>query len=94
VRLPTPRRLADQETVAEAGERITSVVVDTDKDEVALQVSAEGPRELVTDKGYHSRAVVTQMAEWGLRTYCSESDRGRQRWMVYRRPFQMIFAVA
>jgi transposase len=69
-----------QETVAEAGERITSVVADTDNDEVALQVSAEGPRELVTDKGYHSRAGVTQMAEWGLRTYCSEPDRGRQRW--------------
>src|SRR4030081_118311 len=69
-----------QETVAEAGERITSVVADTDKDEVVLQVSAEGPRELVTDKGYHSRAVVTQMAEWGVRTYCSEPDRGRQRW--------------
>ena len=67
-----------QETVAEAGERITSVVADTDNDEVAMQVSAEGPRELVTDKGYHSRAVVTQMAEWGLRTYCSEPDRGRQ----------------
>ncbi len=48
-----------QETVTEAGERITSVVADTDNDEVALRVSAEGPRELVTDKGYHSRALVT-----------------------------------
>jgi len=46
-----------QETVAEAGERITSVVEDTDNDEVAKQVSAEGPREVVTDKGYHSRCA-------------------------------------
>ena len=69
-----------QETVAEAGERITSIVADTDDDEVAKQVSAEGPREVVTDKGYHSRAVVSEMAEWGVRTYFSEPDRGRQRW--------------
>ena len=63
-----------QETVAEAGERITSVVADSD------DVSAEGPREVVTDKGYHSRAVVSELTEWGVRTYCSEPNRGRQRW--------------
>ncbi len=81
-----------QETVAEAGERITAVVADTDNDEVAMQVSAEGPRELVTDKGYHSRAVVTQMAEWGLRTYCSEPDRGRQRWPDLRTEQHAVYA--
>ena len=73
-----------QETVAEAGERITSVVADTDNDEVVKQVSAEGPREVVTDKGYHSRAVVSELAEWGVRTYCSEPNRGRQRWQRAR----------
>jgi transposase len=81
-----------QETVAEAGERIASVVTDTDNDEVVLQVSAEGPRELVTDKGYHSRAVVTQMAEWGIRPYCSEPDRGRQRWPDLGREQRAIYA--
>jgi len=81
-----------QETVAEAGERITSVVADTDNDEVALQVSAEGPRELVSDKGYHSRAVVTQMAEWGVRTYCSEPDRGRQRWPDLQSEQRAVYA--
>ncbi|HEV2200771.1 MAG TPA: transposase [Bryobacteraceae bacterium] len=69
-----------QETVAEAGERITTVVADTDNDETAKQVSAEGPREVVTDKGYHSRQVVSEMTEWGVRTYLSEPNRGRQRW--------------
>jgi transposase len=69
-----------QETVAEAGERITAVVADTDNDEVVKLVSAEGPREVVTDKGYHSRAVVRELAEWGVRTYCSEPNRGKQRW--------------
>jgi transposase len=81
-----------QETVTEAGERITSVVADTDNDEVALRVSAEGPRELVTDKGYHSRAVVTQMTEWGVRTYCSEPDRGRQRWPGLLREQRAVYA--
>jgi len=69
-----------QETVAEAGERITSVVAEADNSEMARRVSAEGPREVITDKGYHSRAVVNDLAEWGVRTYCSEPNRGRQRW--------------
>jgi transposase len=81
-----------QETVAEAGERITSVVADTDNDAVARQVSAEGPREVVTDKGYHSRAVVTEMAEWGVRTYCSEPDRGPQRWPDQRAEQRAVYA--
>jgi transposase len=81
-----------QETVAEAGERITSIVADTDNDEVAQQVSAEGPREVVTDKGYHSRAVVSQMAEWGVRTFVSEPDRGRQRWPDQRTEQRAVYA--
>jgi hypothetical protein len=35
---------------------------------------------VVTDKGYHSRQVVSDLNEWGVRTYCSEPNRGRQRW--------------
>ena len=81
-----------QETVAEAGERITSLVADTDNDEVARQVSAEGPREVVTDKGYHSRAVVSKMAEWGVRTFVSEPDRGRQRWPDQRTEQRAVYA--
>jgi transposase len=68
------------ETVAEAGERITSIVADADNGEVVKLVSAEGPREVVTDKGYHSRQVVSELREWGVSTYCSEPNRGRQRW--------------
>jgi transposase len=81
-----------QETVAEAGERITSVVADSDNDEVARQVSAEGPREVVTDKGYHSRAVISELAGWGVRTYCSEPNRGRQRWSEQEREQQAVYA--
>jgi transposase len=81
-----------QETVAEAGERITTVVADTDSDEVVQRVSADGPREVVTDKGYHSRAVVSEMAEWGVRTYCSEPNRGRQRWQDQRKEQEAVYA--
>jgi transposase len=81
-----------QETVAEAGERITGVVADSESDKVVQQVSAGGPREVVTDKGYHSRAVVSKMAEWGVRTYCSEPDRGPLRWSGQRREQQAVYA--
>jgi transposase len=81
-----------QETVAAAGEHITSVVADTDNDEVAKQVSAEGPREVVTDKGYHSRAVVSELAAWGVRSYCSEPNRGRQRWREQEWEQQAVYA--
>ena len=81
-----------QETVTEAGERITSIVADTDNDEAVKQVSAEGPREVVTDKGYHSRAVVSELTEWGLRTYCSEPNRGRQKWQDLRTEQAAVYA--
>jgi len=81
-----------QETMAEAGERITSVVADTGNDEVVKRVSAEGPREVVTDKGYHSRAVIRELSEWGVRTYCSEPNRGRQRWNEQEREQQAVYA--
>jgi transposase len=81
-----------QETVAEAGERIATVVADTNSDEVLKQVHADGPREVVTDKGYHSRAVVSELTEWGVRTYCSEPDRGPLRWSGQRREQQAVYA--
>src|ERR1700693_3173329 len=80
------------ETVAEAGERIASVVADGGDDEVAEQVNADGPREVVTDKGYHSRAVVSELTDWGVRTYCSEPQRGRQRWPEQERERQAVYA--
>src|SRR5271170_5668879 len=81
-----------QETVAEAGERITSLVADSDNDEVIQHVSSEGPREVVTDKGYHSRAVVSELTEWGVRTYCSEPNRGRQKWQDLRTEQLAVYA--
>ena len=80
------------ETVAEAGERISCIVADTDNDDVVKQVSMEGPREVVTDKGYHSRQVVSELSGWGVRTYCSEPNRGRQRWSEQEQEQQAVYA--
>jgi transposase len=81
-----------QETVAEAGERIATVVTDADDNAAVKQVSANGPREVVTDKGYHSRALVSELTEWGVRTYCSEPDRGRQKWQGLRTEQAAVYA--
>jgi len=79
------------ETVAEAGERIATVVADAD-DDVVKRMSVDGPHEVVTDKGYHSRVVVSELTEWGVRTYCSEPNRGRQRWADQEREQQAVYA--
>ena len=60
--------------------------------EVVKQVSTDGPREVVTDKGYHSRALVGELTEWGLRTYCSEPNRGRQKWQNLRTEQLAVYA--
>ena len=32
------------------------------------------------DKGYHSNEVLAELADWKVRSYCSEPERGRRRW--------------
>ena len=64
----------DTKTVAEAGEQIATVAGE------CAGVSLEGPEEVVLDKGYHSNDVLLGLAEWEVRSYCSEPDRGRRRW--------------
>ena len=44
-------------------------------------MSPEGPQEVVLDKGYHSSEVLMKLAEWQVRSYCSEPERGRRSWM-------------
>ncbi len=38
------------------------------------------PQEVVTDKGYHSNDVCTDVESMGMRGYLSEPDRGRRVW--------------
>jgi transposase len=80
------------ETVAEAGERIAETAAETNSEEAGERVNPEGPSEIVTDKGYHSKKVVSDLAEAGVRTYCSEPQRGRQRWKEQGRQQQAVYA--
>ena len=80
------------ETVAEAGERIAETAAETNREEAGQRVNPEGPREVVTDKGYHSKKVVRDLAEASVRTYCSEPQRGRQRWSGQHREQQAVYA--
>ena len=64
------------ETVCEAGEQIATVA----GTEQGAGVNPEGPKEVTLDKGYHSNEVRAELADWKVRTYCSEPDRGRRHW--------------
>lgn len=48
--------------------------------EAADEISEHFLTELVADKGYHSNAVMTSLADAGIRSYISEPDRGRRNW--------------
>jgi transposase len=63
-----------RETLCEAGEQVATVAGE------AESVNPEGPKEVVLDKGYHSSAVLVELAEWQVRSYCSEPARGRRSW--------------
>jgi transposase len=68
------------ETLTQCGEHIREVASDTDEEE-AKQLNAEGPAELVLDKGYHSNDSLVLLKEVEVRSYCSEPDRGRRNWI-------------
>ena len=63
----------DTESFGETLEETFEQVESATGDDAAIQ-------EIVADKGYHSNAVLADIAELGLRSYISEPDRGRRRW--------------
>ena len=65
------------ETIEEAMNTLADVLED---DEAAEGLGDELLSEIVTDKGYHSNAVLTAQDELGIRTYISEPARGRRNW--------------
>lgn len=69
-----------RETLAQATEHIGVVAEAVNAATGVEMVPADGPREVVADKGYHSREAVREIGATGVRTYISEPARGRQRW--------------
>ena len=65
------------ETIEQADENLVGVMADP----VACESLSEHVlREAVTDKGYHSNAVLKDLRDCDIRTYISEPDRGRRKW--------------
>src|SRR3989454_6552738 len=84
-----------EETLCEAGEQVAEQIGrevelrPQDKPKVHLQ----GIEELVTDKGYHSSAVVQRMKSYEVRSYIPEKkQKGRRDWQDKRAEQQAVYA--
>jgi hypothetical protein len=68
-----------KETVMEAGIAVAGLIAEkTPEGEYA--VHAEGVKEVVADKGYHSNDVMVGLAKMEVRSYVAEPDRGPRNW--------------
>ena len=65
------------ETLDVAVEALASVGAD---EEAGEHLSEHVLAETVTDKGYHSNRTMKEQRELGIRTYCSEPNRGKRNW--------------
>jgi transposase len=76
-----------QITLPEALEQLEAVAAVTDE---VVRTSKE--KELITDKGYHSKQAVLDVQRLGLRSYISEPDRGRQHWIDQHAERDAVYA--
>ena len=67
------------ETLPAAGEAIAGEIA-TATPQGTYPVHPEGLQEVVTDKGYHSGAVLMEIQAAQVRSYVAEPQRGRQKW--------------
>jgi transposase len=67
------------QTLGEAGEAVGELIA-APCPEKKPQVNLGGIQEVVSDKGYHSGAVVQDLHAVGCRSYIPEPDRGRRHW--------------
>jgi transposase len=56
------------------------------------KVSEVGVERVVADKGYHSKQVLEELAEVGVRTLIAEPERQRQRWAGQRAAQAAVYA--
>ena len=67
------------ETLPAAGFAVAEQIA-TPTAEGGYEVNAEGMREVVTDKGYHSGASLAAMREMGVRSYVAVPQQPRRNW--------------
>ena len=77
------------DTITEAAEQVAAVAAD---DEANEKLAAEGVQEVIADKGYHSNAVLTDLAALEIRSYISEPDRGRRCWRGKQPQREAVYA--
>jgi transposase len=58
----------------------------------AMQSHPEGIEEVVMDKGYHSGAVLVDLAEREIRSYVPEPERGKRHWPGKVEEQQCVYA--
>lgn len=69
------------ETLAQAGERIAEVACEVNNPERGEIVDSDGPANVVADKGYHSNDALLGLRQSRVRSYVSEPERGRRKWV-------------
>ena len=69
-------------TLQPADQGDTTTILETlDAAKIAAhEIGQAAIREVVTDKGYHSAAVLVDLHDQDIRSYVCEPDRGRRRW--------------
>ena len=78
-----PGSSGDTQTVGKTLEAVDRAIPSAPEKPAADEAkkARAGKRELVADKGYHSNRTVLDLERAGMRTYISEPDRGRRRWL-------------
>ena len=82
------------ETLADAGEAVATLIErEAEKaPEAKPQVSVNGIKEIVADKGYHSGQSVMMLGQAEVRTYIPEPNRGRRHWAGKAEEQQAVYA--
>ena len=66
------------DTIVQASENLTAVAED---ERVAEKIDFDAcAKELVNDKGYHSKQVMSDLKQMNIRSYTSEPKRKKQKW--------------
>ncbi len=85
----TPRQ-----TLGEAGCTLAELAGESASEPLGCggEVSLRAVDRVVSDKGHHSRALLRDLAEMGVRTVVAEPERGRQCWRGQKAEQQAVYA--
>jgi transposase len=78
-----------KETLIETAEQMEALI---EPPKTAAHIEENWLSEVVTDKGYHSNEIMSDLAELGIRTYISEPKRGRRNWIGKSQERDAVYA--